>query len=128
MEQSGTTQARRIARAVCAAHRERTGRAPESVTVVQAGPTLVATLHGALAPAERAVAGSPGVGALLREFHRALFDCAGGPLRREIERITGAKVREAAAEVQGATGVVVQLFALDGDLPTGTWSGPPPDG
>jgi uncharacterized protein YbcI len=126
MEASGTTQARQIARAVSDSHRERTGRALDSVTVVQASATVVATLHGALAPAERALTHSPRVAGLLREFHRALFHCAGGPLRREIERITGAKVREAVAEVQGTTGVVVQLFALDGDLPTGTWSGFPP--
>jgi hypothetical protein len=47
----------------------------------------------------------------VQEFHRQLFLSSCGPLRQEIERITGVAVREAAAEVEPATGTVVQVFS-----------------
>jgi hypothetical protein len=68
----------------------------------------------------------------VQEFHRQLFASASDALRQEIKRITGMEVREASAEVErraGAvvqaftTGTVVQVFLLDGSVPTETWSG-----
>jgi len=52
-------------------------------------------------------------------------------LREEIKRITGMEVREAATEIEPAsgavvqaftTGTVVQVFLLAGRAPTETWS------
>ena len=128
MDEPSATRAQRIARAASDFERERTARAPASVAVLLGGETLVITLHGALSPAELAVARSPSGAALVREFHRQLFACAGDPLRRAIARIVGLEVGEAAAEVQGATGNVVLLFLLAGSVPAETWSGPMPLG
>jgi len=47
------TAARRIARAANAFEEQRTGRSPQSVTVVLSEDTLVITLHGMLSPAEK---------------------------------------------------------------------------
>jgi uncharacterized protein YbcI len=128
MAEASPTRGQQIARAVSVFERQRTGLPPESVTVLLGGETLVVTLHGVLAPAERALARSAQGEALLAEFHRALFASASTPLRQEIGRITGAQVREAAAEVQGATGTVVLIFLLADSVPAETW-GPaaPPD-
>jgi carbon storage regulator CsrA len=125
----GSTLARRIAEAAAAAERRRTGHAPASVAVVLSGNTLVVTLHGALSPAEQALARSPGGAAQVQEFHRQLFAASAAALREEIWRITGVEVREAAADVEVATGTVVQafttgtvvqVFLLAGSLPPPT--------
>src|SRR5262249_33733170 len=96
---------------------------------------LVITLHGALSPAERNVARSPSGAAQLQQFHRQLFLTSCGPLRQEIERITGVAVREATAEVMTATGgimqmfptgTVVQVFLLAGSVTADAWSGSGP--
>src|SRR5207245_3492477 len=88
----------------------RTGHGPKSVTVILSDDTLVITLRGALSPAEKALAQSPAGAAQLQEFHRQLFAHAADALRQEIQRITGAEVREASAEVETVTGAVMQLF------------------
>ncbi|MGE5194407.1 MAG: hypothetical protein ACM3U2_18110 [Deltaproteobacteria bacterium] len=44
-------------------------------------------------------------------------------LRQEIRRITGVEVREASAEVETATGAVVQMFLLARKISTETWRG-----
>jgi uncharacterized protein YbcI len=101
------------------------------VTVVLSEGTLVITLHEALSPAERALAKSPSGAAQMQEFHRQLFANSSDSLRQEIKRITGMEVREAAAEVEPATGAVVQafttgtvvqVFLLAGKFSTETWS------
>src|SRR5205085_8206579 len=110
MAKSSATVAQQIAKAASAFEQQTTGHAPTSVTVVLSGDTLVVTLHGALSPAEKALAQSPAGAAQVQEFHRQLFNNASGSLRQEIKRITGAEVREAAAEVEPATGTVVKVF------------------
>jgi uncharacterized protein YbcI len=80
------------------------------VTVVISEDTLVVTLHEALSPAEQAMAKSAEGAANLREFHKELFRNSIASLRKEIERITGRKVREAAAEVDPGTGSVIHAF------------------
>ena len=106
--------------------------APRAVTVVMSEDTLVVTLHGALSPAEKALARTPEGAAQVQEFHRQLFASDSDALRQEIKRITGIAVREATAEVEPAsgaivqaftTGTVVQVFLMDGSSPTETWSG-----
>ncbi len=123
--------AQQIARAVIDFEQQTTGRVPKSVTVVLSGDTLVVTLHGALSPAEKALAMSPEGVAQVQEFHRQLFASASASLRQEIKRITGVEVREAAAEVETATGTVVkvftsgtvvQVFLLDRGVPADNWS------
>lgn len=66
----------------------------------------------------------------MQEFHRQLFASSSESLRQEIQRITGMEVREAAAEIEPATGAVVQafttgtvvqVFLLAGNAPTESW-------
>ena len=127
MVQPDLTMAQQIARAAVTFERQRTGHAPGSVTVVLSGDTLVITLHGALSPAEKALAQSPAGAGQVQEFHRQLFANSSDWLRQEIKRIAGVEVREATAEVETATGTVVQVFLLAGSVSAGTWSGSEPN-
>jgi len=132
MEKTTLTMAQQIAQVASAFEQQRTGHTPQSVTVVLSDNTLVVTLHGALSPAERTMAQSPDGAAQVQEFHRQLFTSSSQSLREEIRRITGVEVREAAAEVETATGTVVQVFTtgtmvqvflLASGIPTETWNG-----
>ena len=88
--------AQQIAEAASAFEQLRTGHGPKfpSVTVVLSEDTLVVTLHGALSPAEKALAQTPAGAAQVQEFHRQLFTDSADPMRREIKRITGVDVRQ----------------------------------
>lgn len=88
----------------------RTGHSPTSVSVVLGEETLVVTLHDALTKAEKALAGTPEGAAQVQDFHRKLFASSEAQLREEIQRITGRKVRESAAEIQPETGSIVHAF------------------
>jgi uncharacterized protein YbcI len=133
MNNSNSTKAHRIAQAAIAFEQRRTGNhRPKSVTVVLSEGTLVITLHEALSPAERTLAESPAGAAQMQAFHRQLFASSSHTLREEIKRITGMEVREATAEIETAsgavvqaftTGTVVQVFLLVGGAGTETWSG-----
>jgi len=133
MDKSKSTMAQQIARAAIAFEQRRTGNhVPKSVTVVLSEGTLVITLHDALSPAERAMANSPAGAAQVQEFHRQLFASSSETLRQEIKRITGMEVREATAEIEPAsgavvqaftTGTVVQVFQLAGSVHMETWTG-----
>jgi uncharacterized protein YbcI len=132
MKQSHSTRAQQIAQAASAFEQRLTGHLPRSVTVVLSEDTLVITLHGALSPAEKALAQSPAGAAQVQEFHRQLFNSSFDSLRQEIKRITGVEVREATAEIETATGTVVkafttgtvvQVYLLASSVPTETWSG-----
>jgi uncharacterized protein YbcI len=136
MNEFKLTMAQQIAAAASAFQEQRTGHAPKSVTVVLSGDTLLITLHGALSPAETALASSPTGAAQVQDFHRQLFLTAAESLRREIKRITGVDVREATAEIETTTGTVVQVFTtgtmvqvflLAQDVPAGAWSSTAPD-
>jgi uncharacterized protein YbcI len=59
MRESNPTMAQQVARAASVFQQQSTGHAPKSVTAVLNEDTLVVTLHGALTPAEKAVAQSP---------------------------------------------------------------------
>jgi len=128
------TMAAQIAQAVTVFQKQRTGHAPKSVSVVLSGDTLVVMLHGALSPAEQAMAKNPAGAAKVQEFHRQLFLNAADTLREEIKRITGVEVREATAEVvEPANGTVVQVFTtstmvqvfmLAGKVPSDSFNGP----
>ena len=132
MIRSNATMAQQIAEAAIAFEQRRTGHTPKSVTVVMSDNTLMITLHGALSPAERALAKSAAGAAQVQDFHRQLFTSAADSLRQEIKRITGVEVREAVAEVEPTsgtvvqaftTGTVVQVYLLECDVPSQTWSG-----
>ena len=132
MIKSSSTVAKQIAQASIAFEQQRTGHAPKSVTVVLSENTLVITLHGALSPAEKALAKSPAGAAQVQEFHRQLFANSADTLRQAIKKITGVEVREAVAEIETTTGTlvqafttgtVVQVFLLACDVPNDTWSG-----
>ena len=132
MEATTSTKTQQIAHAASVFEQQRTGLAPSAVTVVLSEDTLVITLHGTLSPAEKALAATPEGAAHVQEFHRQLFTTSAAPLRQEIKRITGVEVREATAEVETASGTVVQVFTtgamvqvflLAHGIPTETWSG-----
>jgi len=124
------TSAQRIAHAALAFEKKRTGHAPHAVTVVLGADTLVVTLHGALSPAERALAETAAGAAEVQQFHRELFNTAAAAFRQEIKDITGVDVRESKAEVEATTGTVVQVFTtgtvvqvylLANGVPTDAW-------
>lgn len=132
MKRDNSNMAQQIAEAACAFEKQRTGHAPQSVTVVVSENTLVITLHGTLSPAERALAKSPAGAAQVQEFHRQMFANASDSLRQDIKRITGIEVREATAEVETTTGSVVgvfttgttvQVYLLTHPMSTEAWSG-----
>jgi uncharacterized protein YbcI len=132
MSVNNQTMAQQVARAASALQQQRTGHAPSSVMVVLSENTLVITLHGALTPAEQAMAASPSGAAQVQEFHRQLFANSSDALRREIKRITGVDVREAASEIETKTGTMVhaftsgtmvQVFLLAEHLSADTWNG-----
>jgi uncharacterized protein YbcI len=136
MNNSTPSLAQQIAKAAKDFEFQITGHTPKSVTVVLSDSTLVVTLHGSLSPAEQTLAKSPEGAAKVQEFHRQLFANASESLRKEIKRITGVEVREAAAEVEPGTGTVVkvfttgtvvQVFLLGGSLPVDSWSGTMPN-
>ncbi len=131
MDKSSSTMARQLAQVASDFERQRTGHAPQSVTVVLSEKTLVITLNGVLSPAEKALAKSAAGAAQLQEFHRQLFAIASQSLQQEIKRITGVEVREATTEVEtisGAVmqmftiGTVVQVFLLAQSVPADSWS------
>lgn len=89
---------------------ERTGHTPKAVTVVASDETVVLTLHEALTPAEKILARTEEGAAKVEQYHRALFAVSCDELRREIQRLTGRRVREAAVVVEPATGAIVHAF------------------
>lgn len=110
MEKAPLTMAQRLAEVASTMQQQRTGHLPQSVTVVLSDDTLVVTMHEALTPAEKALAQSPAGAAQVQEFHRQLFNSSCDEFKKEIRRITGRRVREAAAEIEPATGAVVHAF------------------
>jgi len=131
MKKLDPTMAQQVAQAVSAFQHRQTGYAPKAVTVVLSEDTVVVTLHEALSPAEKALARTPEGAAQVQEFHRQLFKNSANLLRKEIKRITGVAVGEAAAEIETTTGAVVhaftsgtmvQVFQLAGRISAETWN------
>lgn len=131
MDQRTMTMTQQIAEAASAFEQQRTGHAPTSVTVVLSEDTLVITLRGGLSEVEKALARCREGAAQVQGFHRLLFSSSSNSLWREIARITGVEVCEAAAEVDSSmgtvlhaftTGTIVQVFLLAQHLPAETWS------
>jgi uncharacterized protein YbcI len=135
MDKNDSSMAQQIAEAAIRFAEGQTGHLPQSATVVLGDDTLVVTLHGALSPAEQALARTPAGAAQVQEFHRQLFNSSAESLRQEIQRITGVAVREATAEVEMMTGTVVhafttgtmvQVFLLAPGLTAESWRGSGP--
>lgn len=125
------TMAEQVAQAIRVFQEQRTGYPPKAVTVVLSDDTLVVTLHEALSPAERDLSSTPEGAAQVQEYHRQLFVDSVDLLRKEIQRITGVAVGEAAAEIETTTGAIVhafttgtmvQVFRLAGSIPVDTWN------
>jgi uncharacterized protein YbcI len=110
MNKTIPSMAQQLAQAVRTFQEKQTGRLPKSVTVVLSEDTLVVTLHSALSPAEQLMAESARGASDLQEFHRQLFQNSVDSLRKEITRITGREVREAAVEFDPANGCIVHAF------------------
>jgi uncharacterized protein YbcI len=110
MNEHGSNIAEELGRVASRFQEQRTGHAPKAVTVNLGEDTLVLTLHDALTPAEKSLARSAAGAARVQEFHRQLFASSMDELRQEIKRITGRPVREAAAEIETATGTVAHVF------------------
>ena len=131
MHQSAQTMAEQIAHAAIASQQERTGHAPKSASVMLSGDTLVVTLHGALSPAEQAMAQNSEGALKVQEFHRQLFLNASNTLRQKIKQITGVEVHEGSAELDPKcgpviqvfpSGTMVQIFLLSGNVPSGSFN------
>ena len=110
MNETDSNVAQQLARLARRFQEQRTGHLPKAVTVVLGEDTVVVNLHDALTPAEKALAKSPAGAARVQEYHRQLFANSTAEMREEIKRITGRQVREAAAEIETATGTVVHAF------------------
>jgi uncharacterized protein YbcI len=110
MNDGASNIAKRLAELASRFQEQRTGHGPKAVTVVLSDDTLVVTLHEALTPAEKDLAKSVSGAAQVQDFHRRLFASSHDEMRQEIKRITGRSVREAAAEIETATGAVVHAF------------------
>lgn len=110
MERKPLTLLEQLAEVAGALQLQRTGHAPTAVNAILNEDSLVVTMHDALTPAEKALAQSPAGASKVQEFHRQLFASSSESMRQEIKRITGRIVREAAAEVEAASGTVVHAF------------------
>lgn len=109
-EVKSTDFSKELAQIALSMQSERTGHMPKAVTVVASEETVVLTLHEALTPAEKILARSESGAAKVEQYHRALFAVSCDELRKEIQRLTGRKVREAAVVVEPATGAIVHAF------------------
>lgn len=132
MERLNPSVAEQIAQVAMSFQQQRTGHEPKSVAVILSENTLVITLHGALSPAEQALAKTQEGAASVQEFHRQLFTDSADVLCQEIKKITGVEVREATAQVEPksgtvvqvfSTGTMVQVFLLARNMPSDSWSG-----
>lgn len=109
-EKKSSTFSEELAQIALTMQSERTGHTPKAVTVVASEETVVLTLHEALTPAEKILARTDSGAAKVEQYHRALFAVSCDELRKEIQRLTGRKVREAAVVVEPATGAIVHAF------------------
>lgn len=110
MNDISTSIAEQLAVIASGLQQQRTGYTPRAVSVILHEDTLVFTLHDALTPAEKALAKSLQGIAQVQEYHRQLFANSIAEMRREIKRITGREVNEAAVEIEPETGAVIHAF------------------
>ena len=109
-EMSSAAMSKELADIALAMQSERTGHTPKAVTVVASDETVVVTLQEALTPAEKILVRTEAGASQVEEYHRALFAVSCNELRREIQRLTGRRVREAAVVMEPASGAIVHAF------------------
>lgn len=109
-QMSAAALSKELAQIAMAMQSERTGHSPKAVTVVASDETVVLTMHEALTPAEKILARTEDGAMKVEQYHRALFAVSCDELRKEIQRLTGRRVREAAVVVEPATGAIVHAF------------------
>ena len=107
---SSSAVSKELADIALAMQSERTGHTPKAVTVVASDETVVVTLQEALTPAEKILVRTEAGASQVEEYHRALFAVSCNELRREIQRLTGRRVREAAVVMEPASGAIVHAF------------------
>ena len=107
---SSAAVSKELADIALAMQSERTGHTPKAVTVVASDETVVVTLQEALTPAEKLLVRTEAGASKVEEYHRALFAVSCNELRREIQRLTGRRVREAAVVMEPASGAIVHAF------------------
>ena len=110
MTDAGDSMAKELAGIALSLQASRTGHTPTAVTVVASDETVVVTMHEALTPAEKILARSERGASQVEDYHRALFAVSCEEMRKEIQRLTGRKVRESAVVVEPATGAIVHAF------------------
>ena len=109
-QMSSAAMSKDLADIALAMQSERTGHTPKAVTVVASDETVVVTLQEALTPAEKILVRTEAGASKVEDYHRALFAVSCNELRREIQRLTGRRVREAAVVMEPASGAVVHAF------------------
>ena len=109
-QMSSAAMSKELADIALAMQSERTGHTPKAVTVVASEETVVVTLLEALTPAEKILVRTEAGASKVEDYHRALFAVSCNELRREIQRLTGRRVREAAVVIEPASGAVVHAF------------------
>ena len=109
-QMSSAAMSKELADIALAMQSERTGHTPKAVTVVASDETVVVTLQEALTPAEKILVRTEAGASKVEDYHRALFAVSCNELRREIQRLTGRRVREAAVVMEPASGAIVHAF------------------
>jgi uncharacterized protein YbcI len=109
-QMSSAAMSKELADIALAMQSERTGHTPKAVTVVASEETVVVTLLEALTPAEKILVRTEAGASKVEDYHRALFAVSCNELRREVQRLTGRRVREAAVVIEPASGAVVHAF------------------
>ena len=123
MDIPNSDMAKQVALAASDFELQRTGHLPKSVTVVLSGETVVITLHGALSPAETALAksrgrGRPGASSFTANYSTARRNRCGKEIKTNHRSGSARSGRRSRAGVwhrcQGVstTGTVVQVFLL----------------
>lgn len=102
-----------IANAIVQVYARYAGRGPTRARASLYGDSVVCLLGEVLTPLERTLVAG-GYADLVRTSRAALHDVVHGACEREIERITGLRVRHAVTEIDTDTDVAVAVFALDG--------------
>jgi uncharacterized protein YbcI len=112
MNQSGAEAklSKDLSRIAMSMQAERAGHAPKAVDVIASDSTIVFTFQDALTPAEKILAQTESGAAKVEQYHRALFAVSCNELRKEIARLTGRRVREAAVVLEPVTGATVHAF------------------
>lgn len=110
----------RIAQTIVRFEKDRLALAPGSVTVDISAQTIVVTLRGACAPAEREYAKDGHGRTLLERLYRELFDAVRKGLEVLISQMVGTNIESSQLIIEPASGNGLIVFTLTAPLPEGT--------